>query len=87
LCRSYLLGRRMRSSTWVTLWLVALVNHNITNGQKNKKKKKLCERERRKTFVTLWLANIINVTNHNVTQNITNKNERMSLVPHFISKV
>jgi len=47
-------------STWVTLWLVTLVNHNVTSIQNGKKKS--CKREREKTLVTLWLANVTNVT-------------------------
>ena len=45
---------------WVTLWLVTLVNHNVTRVLKNKKK--LCERERKKPLIISWLTNVITTT-------------------------
>jgi hypothetical protein len=53
--QSYNILYSISHATWVTLGCqchVTLINHNITSGQKNKKKS-LSKRERRKTLVTL----------------------------------
>jgi len=62
--------RKNRGSTWVTLWLVTLANHNVTCG--------FLLFLSQDFFVVLYTCNIVvgnvtNVTNHNVTQILSEK--------------